>query len=123
MKRILLILCLLFTLVTQAQRTVAYTDKISIGHWNNMEEDWIWELPVYSELAFTIQGNSVMVNDRAESTYKLLDLVAEETNFSMWTALDETNKACRFVINVVPPETISVMYDDVIYVYQISYVD
>jgi hypothetical protein len=123
MKRILLVLCLLVTLVTQAQRVLVHTDKVVTGHWNNIEENWIWEKPKYAIINFLMQGNTVIADDVAESTYKLFDMVVDKTEFSMWNAIDEQDRECNFILDFSPPENISIMYGDVIYVYYISYTE
>ncbi len=123
MKRILLVLCLLFTLVTQAQRTVVHTNKVTTGHWNNMEEDWIWERSKYAIINFLMQGNTVIADDVAESTYTTFDLIVDTKEIVMWDAVDEKSRSCNFIINYTVPETISVMYSDVIYVYEIDYIE
>lgn len=123
MKRLLLIICLLFTLVTQAQRTLVHTNKVTTGHWNNIEEDWIWERSKYAIINFLMQGNTVMADDIAESTYTTFELVVDDGTISMWEALDENNISCNIIINSTPPETMSVMYSDVIYVYEIDYIE
>ena len=123
MKRLLLIICLLFTLVTQAQRTVVHTIKVTTGHWNNMEEDWIWERSKYAIINFLMQGNTVIADDVAESTYTTFDLIVDTKEIVMWDAVDEKSRSCNFIINYTVPETISVMYSDVIYVYEIDYIE
>ena len=123
MKRILLILCLLVTLVTQAQRTLVHTNKVTVGHWDGIQEDWIWEKPKYTLINFLMQGNTVIADDVAESTYTTLDLVVDEGNITMWNAIDENNINCSFIINNASPENVSVMYSDVIYVYEIDYIE
>jgi len=123
MKRILLVLCLLFTLVTQAQRTLVHTNKVTTGHWNNMEEDWIWERSKYAIINFLMQGNTVMADDIAESTYTTFDLIVDDGKITMWDAVDEKSRSCNVIINNVAPPTLSVMYSDVIYVYEIDYIE
>lgn len=123
MKKLLLILTLLFTLNIFSQRVVIHTDKVSTGHWNTIEENWIWEPVKYTFINFVIQGNTVIVDDVAESTYKLFECTVDKPKFSMWTALDEQNIECNFIMNFTNPNTVSVMYSDVIYVYEIDYVE
>jgi hypothetical protein len=123
MKRILLSLLLLITLTVQAQRTLVHTNKVTTGHWDEVAEDWLWGKEKYTVINFLMQGNTIIADDVAESTYTTLDLVVDEDNISMWNAIDENSVNCSFIINRTPPETISVMYSDVIYVYEIDYIE
>ena len=123
MKRILLILCLLFTLVTQAQRTLVHTNKVTTGHWDEIQEDWIWERSKYAIINFLMQGNTVIADDIAESTYTTFDLIVDDGKITMWDAVDEKSRSCNVIINNVTPPTLSVMYSDVIYVYEIDYIE
>lgn len=88
-----------------------------------MEDDWIWEKSKYEIISFLIQGNTIIADDVAESTYKTFELIVNDGKMTMWDALDENNIECNIIINSVSPETISVMYSDVIYVYEIDYIE
>ena len=123
MKKLLLSLLLLVTLTVQGQRSIVHTNKVTTGHWNNMEEDWIWERSKYTIINFLLQGNTIMADDVAESTYKTFELIVDDGKITMWNALDENNIECNIIINSTPPETMSVMYSDIIYVYEIDYIE
>ena len=88
-----------------------------------MEEDWIWERSKYAIISFLIQGNTIIADDVAESTYKTFELIVNDDKMTMWNALDENNIECNIIINSTSPETMSVMYSDVIYVYEIDYIE
>ena len=123
MKRLLLIICLFLCLVTQAQRSIIHTDQVSVGHWNKFREDWDWERPKYVIINFIFQNNTLLADDVAESTYKVFDKLIETEELSMWDALDENNIECNIIIDYTGPGAISVMYDNIIYAYQVSYVE
>lgn len=88
-----------------------------------MEEDWIWERSKYAIINFLMQGNTVMADDVAESTYTTFDLIVDDGKMTMWDAVDEKSRSCNIIINNVTPPTLSVMYSDVIYVYEIDYIE
>lgn len=123
MKKLLLSLLLLVTLTVQAQRTLVHTNKVTTGHWNNMEEDWIWERSKYAIINFLMQGNTVIADDIAESTYTTFDLIVDDGKMTMWDAVDEKSRSCNVIINIATPPTLSIMYGDIIYVYEIDYIE
>jgi len=123
MKRLLLILCLFLSLVVHGQRSIIHTDQVTVGHWSDSREDWEWEKPKYTVINFILQNNTLLADDIAESTYKVFDKIVDTEELAMWDALDETNTSCNIIINYVVPGTISVMYDYIIYVYEVSYVE
>ena len=123
MKRLLLIFSLFLSLVVQGQRSIIHTDQVTVGHWSDSREDWNWDMPKYVLINFILQNNTILADDVAQSTYKIFDQVVDTERLAMWDALDENNDDCSIIINHDPPETISVMYDYIIYVYQISYIE
>ena len=123
MKRLLLILCLFLSLLVQGQRSIIHTDQVTVGHWSDSREDWDWEKPKYTIINFILQNNTLLADDVAESTYKVFDKIVDTEELAMWDALDETNTSCNIIINYVDPGTISVMYEYIIYVYEVSYVE
>jgi hypothetical protein len=126
MRKLLLLATLVIGMITVAQaQDIYYAYGISRGEWNTYHKRWDWGPEKAIELRFTIQSNTILVSDKAGSTYKLgrqtIDEDTEEIQQHGWIAVDESNRRCtvkllkrkssnNIEIYVVYPETAFVYY-------------
>jgi hypothetical protein len=122
MKKIksLLLLCL-FLIVSTISYAQMYmeTFAVSIGEWSEVKDDWIWEPMMYQEITFVLDGNTINVNDQAESSYYTYEQLTNELDLTVWRAFDEQNRGCLIGMSKSKsePMTIYIMYDNTIYKY------
>lgn len=122
MKKIksLLLLCL-FLIVSTISYAQVYmeTFAVSIGEWSEVKDDWIWEPMMYQEITFVLDGNTINVNDQAESSYYTYEQLSNELELTVWRAYDEQSRSCIIGMgkSKSEPMTIYIMYDNTIYKY------
>jgi hypothetical protein len=118
----LLSLLLLFSVYFINAQTILHAYAVTIARWDDVTEDYTWGEPIPIDLKFTIQGEVIMVNDVAESTYICIEKVYDSEEMVMYTAIDEDHEDCRIILqypkNQVP--SISVEYAHILYVYGIE---
>jgi hypothetical protein len=95
------------------------TFAVSIGEWSEVKDDWIWEPMMYQEITFVLDGNTINVNDQAESSYYTYEQLTNELDLTVWRAFDEQNRGCLIGMSKSKsePMTIYIMYDNTIYKY------
>ncbi len=122
MKKIksLLLLCL-FLIVSTISYAQVYmeTFAVSIGDWSEVKDDWVWEPMIYQEITFVLDGNTINVNDQAESSYYTYEQLSNELDLTVWRAFDEKSRSCIIGMgkSKSEPMTIYIMYDNAIYKY------
>jgi hypothetical protein len=115
-----LILALLFVIVslTSKAQNIMNTYGIQVGYWNYIAEDWDYKPLEPCVVSFILQGNVIIANDLAASTYYTYELFVETDTRISWRALDEKQLEC--IVSLVSMNDIRcfvVMYNDIIYRY------
>ena len=116
-KTILTMLITATTLFTSAQTTIE-TYLFEVGNWNTRTKKWDWKPSAECNVRFLLQGNAIISNDLANSTYYTYETVSMEYPNASWKALDEKRRECMIIMSFF--ETYSyfiVMYDSVCYRY------
>ena len=95
------------------------TFAVSIGEWSEAKDDWIWEPMMYQEITFVLDGNTINVNDQAESSYYTYEQLTNELDLTVWRAYDEQSRSCIVGMgkSKSEPMSIYIMYDNTIYKY------
>lgn len=122
MRRTLLTILLLVIATTIAAQTTISTEASVSGNWNETFQRWDWNGEWQEvKIDFLLQGNVVLVRDKANSTYTMLGDVKELNGAFVWDAIDEKHLKCSFMMTRKPDENnyyyILVMYDDVLFKY------
>jgi len=119
-----LFLALSFT--THAQ-SVYHATKSYEGVWSSSEGKYVWRQPYNVDIRFTIQGDIVLVGDRAGSTYTTTTQITNQWNSDggheySWRAYDEKGISCVFkLINYNDgSKLMEVFYSDYAYMYVIG---
>jgi len=116
-----LILALLFVIVSltgKAQPSTMNAYAIQVGYWNYIDEDWDYKPLEPCAVSFILQGNVIIANDAAGSTYYTYELFTETATRISWRALDEKQLECIVSLsNVDDIRCFVVMYNDIIYRY------
>ena len=121
MKKLLLVLVLsLICLIGSAQKTMT-SYALQIGHWNSYSETYSWESLKFCDVKFFFQGDIIIANDVAESTYYTYDVIIQDDYSSSWNAFDEQKRKC--IVSLVNGEEICfiVIYNDVCYKYFVTF--
>ena len=125
-KLILTVLASFLTLTVMAQTTI-HTTAIIVADWNKTTENWDWRSEWKEQnINFLLQGNVVLVNDKANSTYTMLKDPEVRNNYFEWEAIDEGRLKCTFMMSDEADENnyqyIMVMYSDKLfkYVYEVK---
>jgi len=91
-----LIVSFLFVCVTffATAQDVINSYAIEVGYWNNYTEDWDWTPKKNCVISFIIQGDIIIANDLAQSTYYTYKEVGEDDFSACWEAIDEQRREC-----------------------------
>jgi len=118
MKKLFLILVLVFvSLVSNAQETIN-TYAVEFGVWDTDNKEWVWDEAIETDISFTMKGMYLYASDAAESTYFLYDKLMDKRNYISWLALDEEQLECVITITTLDNAAyVIVMYDDTCYRY------
>jgi hypothetical protein len=97
MKKLLLIVVLLFSLNSYAQ-SVIQTFAAQIGYWNEYTEKYNWESAVKANITFTIQNGYIFSTDKNNSVYEIVKLESSTKTEGIWSATDEEGGECAVII-------------------------
>lgn len=113
MKKLLLVLGLLFTINSYSQ-SIVNTFANQIGMWNSKTSQYSWYPITDADITFTIQNGYIMVSDDARSVYKAIKKESLTDNEAVWSATDEEGEACNIILKYYPDkdDMIIVMYDN-----------
>lgn len=98
MKKLLLILFLLFTVNSYSQ-TLIQAFAAQIGHWNKKTSKYNWQTIEETNITFRIQSGFIFVTDKNNSVYELITLESKSDTQGIWSALDELKEECTIMIN------------------------
>jgi hypothetical protein len=127
MKKLLLLICLSFSMTLYSQ-TVIKTTQSRIGKWDAIMENWKYSDWNYTEITFTANDTGVFADDVANSVYTFTSARKKSTGIARdgvqytaydWNAVDESGRNCRFSIIAYKGQSskLSVMYNDVVFNY------
>jgi hypothetical protein len=133
MKRILIFTLLLFITNGLLSQTQWRTYRNQIGEWNTYTEKWVYGEMNYSDITITFNKNSISMDNRSQSYYKIYKDDGEDTGYTQdgtrynshsWRAYDKSDRKCILtMIKYESPEydlAFTVMYDDVVFRYYYS---
>jgi len=112
MKKLLLILVLLFSLNSHAQ-SVIQTFAAQIGYWNVTTEKYSWNTVIETDITFTIQNGYMFATDKNNSVYEIVKLQSSAGTEGVWSATDENGDPCTIILkyNEDDSNIIVVVYD------------
>jgi len=122
MKKLILTVLASFLTLTLVAQTTIHSTAIRIADWNETTENWDWNGEWKDQnINFLLQGNVILVNDKANSTYTMLDEGKLVDNYFEWKAIDEGRLKCTFMMSVEADENnyqyIMVVYSDRLFKY------
>ena len=118
-KALLTLIVVLISLISMAQE-VLQSYALQVGHWNEYSETYSWEPLKTCDVKFLLQGDIIIANDAAESTYYTYEtLTATETTAS-WSAYDEERRKCIVSLVGGVSSYFIVIYNDVCYKYFVN---
>ena len=112
MKKLLLILVLLFT-VNSFSQSVVNTFANQIGMWNSKTSQYSWYPITDADITFTIQNGYIMVSDDNRSVYEAIKKESLSDTEAVWSAIDESDEECTIVLkyNKDGDDMIIIIYD------------
>ncbi len=118
MKKIFFIISFFIaSFVSFSQQTIS-TYAIQIGNWNYYYEEYSWESLKPCDIDFLIQGDVIIANDVAKSTYYLYDNFNISKAFASWNAIDENSIEC--IVSIVHKDGLTylmITYDAICFKY------
>jgi hypothetical protein len=125
-KRIALVALILLLAIAGRTQDTYRTKSVAVAHYNPETKTWLWEEPKPTVLTLTFHGSTLLVSDKAKSTYRLRKLVINEkkeeyTQFG-WDAEDEQDQPC--IVKIVTLWStgrlrVLVIYDEIAFAYNI----
>lgn len=121
MKKLLLIIVLLLTCLIGSAQEVLKSYALQVGHWNTYSENYTWEPLKVCDVDFIFQGDVIIANDVAESTYYTYETLTENDISASWNAFDEQRRKC--IVSLLFGEEICfiVIYNDICYKYFVTF--
>ena len=112
MKKLLLVLGLLFT-VNSFSQSVVNTFANQIGMWNSKTSQYSWYPITDADITFTIQNGYIMVSDDNRSVYEAIKKESLSDTEAVWSAIDESDEECTIVLkyNKDGDDMIIIIYD------------
>ena len=112
MKKLLLILVLLFT-VNSFSQSVIQTFAAQIGYWNVTTEKYSWNTVIETDITFTIQNGYMFATDKNYSVYEIVKLQSSAGTEGVWSATDENGDPCSIILkyNKDDSNILVVVYD------------
>lgn len=117
MKKLLLILCLLISIITTAQESIE-SYALQVGHWNEYLEKFVYDEVRSCDVKFLLQGDVIIANDVAKSIYYTYETIHNDELAATWKAFDEERR--NVIVSLYFGKELSlftVIYDDVCYKY------
>lgn len=117
MKRIILtLIVILISLVSVAQQ-ILQSYALQVGHWNEYTETYNWEKLKSCDIKFILQGDIILANDEAESTYYTYQTITANESSASWNAYDEERRKCIVSLVGGAESYFIVIYNDICYKY------
>lgn len=108
----LLSFCFLFSLSGLTQEIIK-SFACEHGTWSDYRKTFLWDDLKKCNITFLIQGNVIVADDYAKSTYTLLNLVIDDGEVLTWEAIDENGTQCMITLAVVnDTRCLIVIYSD-----------
>lgn len=90
----LLLLGVMFISSTVFSQELLISNASQMGKWTG--DEWKWDDWIYSELRFVLEGNTIIVNDEANSSYITYGEPEYTNDVYYWKAFDEQHIPCSF---------------------------
>ncbi len=117
MKKLLLVLCLLISIITTAQESIE-SYALQVGHWNEYLEKFVYDEVKTCNVKFLLQGDVIIANDIAKSIYYTYETIHNDELAATWKALDEQRRNVIVSLYFGKDSSVfTVIYDDVCYKY------
>lgn len=119
MKKLLFLLALIMISTVSISQTIYKVTQITSGQYTTASGKWKYEAPVIpSAMKVVMHGNTIVVGDEANSSYRLQGEADERKtdtySQASWTAYDEKNRRVYLSIRSTPSintVTLHIMYD------------
>lgn len=112
-----------FSFTTKAQ-SVYYSTRAYSGNWNAYTQAYTWNSPNYTDIRFTIQGNMIMVGNRANDNFNcgtqyINRFDSDGSHIYGWYAVDKDGVSCTFKIirNTDGSQWFQVLYSNIAFSY------
>lgn len=113
MKFIIIALFVIAFNVNCKAQTLIKTSSYEVGYWNDYTNSWDWKERKPCSINFVLQGNLILSDDNAKSTYYIYQIIDNTFPDASWKALDEKKRQC--VISIISKSNytyFTIMYDN-----------
>ncbi len=118
MRKFIISTALIFICFLSRAQEFIQTKWLDVGTWNNYSKTLDWEQRKNCDVGFLLQGNTIIANDYAKSTYYTYETINDTPPSFSWKALDEKRRECRILMKFFEDYTyFIVMYDNFCYRY------
>jgi hypothetical protein len=118
MRKFIITAVLVLTCLFSKAQTTIQSKFLDVGTWNEYTQTWDWEKRKYCDVGFFLQGNTIVANDYAKSSYYTYETINDTPPSFSWKALDEKRKECRIIMKFFEGYSyFIVMYDNFCYRY------
>ena len=98
MKKIILLLAVLFITAISYGQIVIQTNLEETSEFNTYTNKWYVVNKTYANITFVLKGYYLYADDDANSIYYLYQLISSDKNSHSYEATDELNRRCRVSI-------------------------
>ena len=121
MKKTLFTLAILFYSGINLAQEKMYSYALQIGFWNFYAEEYEWEEVKNCDVVFFLQGDVIIANDEAKSTYYTYECVLQSKEICRWKAYDESKRKCAISMIFGKTNFFIVTYNDICYRYSVNF--
>jgi hypothetical protein len=120
MKKLLLVLVLSLICLLGSAQTRLNSYALQVGHWNYYSQTYNWDAIKICDVKFFLQGDIIIANDAAESTYYTYEVITQNDYAASWNAFDEQKRKC--IVSLLYDEEVCfiVIYDNICYKYFVT---
>lgn len=120
MKKLLLTIIIIFTSLVSIAQEVLQSYALEVGHWDSYYQEYNWERIKVCDVRFILQGDVIIANDEAESTYYTYETIIATDASASWNAFDEQKRKCIVSLVNGDESVFIVIYNDICYRYYVN---
>lgn len=122
MKKLLLLIVFCFMFLCSIAQNVLNSYAIEIGRWDSRIDNWAWDPAKECDIKFLLQGDIIIADDAAKSTYFTYKQTEEDDHYGVWLAVDEKKRECVVGLYFDPKISyLVVIYDQIAYRYSFTF--
>jgi hypothetical protein len=122
MKKLIMLIVFCLSVLCSIAQEVLNSYSLELGRWDPRLEDWSWETTKPCDVKFILQGDIIIANDIAKSTYITYKQTDSGEHYGVWLAYDEKKRDCTIGMYFSPKiNWLIVIYDSICYRYSFTF--